>query len=111
MRIAAGAALFAGPGGSVIWDGIRIISGILLVVGLWTPIAGTLVVIGVSSIKLETRGRTYYWESWRLLWLFSVPASGRSTPGFLAGRGSTYRNDRRRCAGCPKFESEILSLP
>jgi uncharacterized membrane protein YphA (DoxX/SURF4 family) len=45
MRIAAGAALFAGPGGSVIWDGIRIISGILLVIGLWTPIAGTLVVI------------------------------------------------------------------
>ena len=45
MRIAAGAALFAGLGGSLIWDSIRIISGILLVVGLWTPIAGTLVVI------------------------------------------------------------------
>ena len=47
------AALIAGADGSVIWHGIRIISGILLVVGLWTPIAGTLVVIGVSSIKLE----------------------------------------------------------
>jgi uncharacterized membrane protein YphA (DoxX/SURF4 family) len=45
MRIAAGAALFAGPGGSVIWHGIRMLSGILLVFGLWTPVAGTLVVI------------------------------------------------------------------
>jgi hypothetical protein len=45
MRIAAAATLVAGPRGSAIWHGIRIISGILLVVGLWTPIAGTLVVI------------------------------------------------------------------
>jgi putative oxidoreductase len=45
MRIAAGAELVAGPGGSVVWHGIGISSGILLVVGLWTPIAGTLVVI------------------------------------------------------------------
>jgi putative oxidoreductase len=45
MRVAAGAALAAGPDGSVVWQGIRIISGLLLVAGLWTPIAGTLVVI------------------------------------------------------------------
>jgi uncharacterized membrane protein YphA (DoxX/SURF4 family) len=45
MRIAAGAALVAGPGDSPVWHGIRIISGILLVAGLWTPIAGTLVVV------------------------------------------------------------------
>ena len=45
MRIAAGAALFAGQGGSLMWEGIRIISGILLMLGLWTPIAGALVVI------------------------------------------------------------------
>ena len=40
MRLAAGAALFAGQGGSVIWHGISVILGILLMVGLWTPIAG-----------------------------------------------------------------------
>jgi putative oxidoreductase len=45
MRIAAGAALVARPGDSLIWHSIRIIAGTLLVVGLWTPIAGTLVVV------------------------------------------------------------------
>jgi uncharacterized membrane protein YphA (DoxX/SURF4 family) len=45
MRIAACAALIASPDGSVIWHGIRIVSGILLLVGLWTPIAGALVVV------------------------------------------------------------------
>jgi uncharacterized membrane protein YphA (DoxX/SURF4 family) len=45
MRIAACAALIASPDGSVIWHGIRIISGILLLVGLWTPIAGALIVV------------------------------------------------------------------
>ena len=56
MRIAAGAALIASPDGSLIWHGIRIISGILLLVGLWTPIAGALVVVTQISAIFDKAG-------------------------------------------------------
>lgn len=56
MRLAAGAALVAQPGGSMIWHSIRIISGILLIGGLWTPIAGTLVVVTQASAILDKAG-------------------------------------------------------
>lgn len=56
MRLAAGAALVAHPGGSIILQGIRIISGILLVAGLWTPVAGMLVVVTQLSAILDKAG-------------------------------------------------------
>ena len=45
MRIAAGGALIALPGESLVWRGIRIVSGILLLAGLWTPVAGAVVAL------------------------------------------------------------------
>jgi uncharacterized membrane protein YphA (DoxX/SURF4 family) len=78
MRIAAGAALFAGPGGSVIWHVIRIASGILLLVGLWTPIAGTLVVIAQVWSIFDNAG-----DPWAHLLLGIMAASlALLGPGF-----------------------------
>ena len=70
MRIAAGAALVASPGGSVIWHGIRIISGILLVAGLWTPIAGTLVVVTQIWLIFDKTG-----DAWAQLMLGIIGAA------------------------------------
>ena len=44
MRIAAGVALLTSPDESLIHHGIRIISGVLLLAGFWTPFAGALAV-------------------------------------------------------------------
>jgi putative oxidoreductase len=57
MRIAAGVTLVAPPDESLIWHGIRIISGILLVAGLWTSIVATVVAItqmwGIFNTALD----------------------------------------------------------
>jgi uncharacterized membrane protein YphA (DoxX/SURF4 family) len=45
MRVAAGVAMVAHPGGSLASHVLRIAFGALLVAGLWTPIAGVAVVV------------------------------------------------------------------
>jgi putative oxidoreductase len=78
MRIAAAAAFLAGPDGPVIWQSLRIISAILLVAGLWTPIAGTVVVIAQVWLVFDKAG-----DPWaRLLLGIIAAALALLGPGF-----------------------------
>jgi hypothetical protein len=83
-------------GGSLIWDGMRIISGILLMLGLWTPIAGALVVIAQMWNIFDKAG-----DLWAQLLLAIMGASlALLGPGFwsvdarLFGWKRIYFRDR-----------------
>ena len=93
--------LGSSPLTTVVLQIIGIGAGILLLVGLWTPVAGTLaavvnVWIAVSRYfsLLAIHGLPSYWQSSAPFWRWSDLAPGPSMPGSSAGNASISRNSR-----------------
>jgi hypothetical protein len=73
-------------------------AGILLLAGLWTPIAGALVAILAlwHAFSLEIRGAISCWEPSVPPWPCSDRAPGPSMPAFLDGNASSLPTERVR---------------